>query len=74
VYYTSRTLNDAHQNYTTTENELLVVVFTFDKFCSYLIESKVIVFTDYSALKYLLAKNDAKPRLIDESYYYKSLT
>ena len=35
-----------------------------DKFCSYLVGSKVIVYTDHSALKYLLAKKDAKPRLI----------
>ena len=43
---------------------MLAVVFAFDKFHSYLIGSKVIVFTDNSALKYLLAKNKAKPRLI----------
>jgi len=60
VYFASRTLNDAQQNYTTIEKEFLVVVFTFNKFHSYLIGSKVIVFIDYSALKYLLAKNDAK--------------
>ena len=46
------------------KKELLVIVFAFDKFCSYLIGSKVIIFTDHSALKYLLTKNDAKPRLI----------
>jgi len=43
---------------------LLAVVFAFDKFRSYLIGSKVVVFTDHSALKYLLAKKEAKPRLI----------
>jgi len=42
VYNASQTLNDAQQNYTT-EKELLVVVFTFDKFRSYLIGFKVIV-------------------------------
>jgi hypothetical protein len=35
-----------------------------EKFRSYLIGSKVIVFTDHSALRYLFAKKDAKPRLI----------
>ena len=35
-----------------------------DKFRSYLVGSKVIVYTDHSALKYLLSKKDAKPRLI----------
>ena len=64
IYYASRTLNDTQQNYTTTEKELLAVVFTFEKFCFYLLLSKVIVYTDYAALKYLMAKKDAKPRLI----------
>ena len=64
VYYASKTLTGAQLNYTTTEKELLAVVFAFDKFRSYLIGTKVIVFTDHSALKYLFAKKDAKPRLI----------
>ena len=64
IYYASRTLNDAQENYTTTEKELLAVVFAFDKFRSYLILSKVVVYTDHSALKYLLNKSDARPRLI----------
>ncbi|KAJ4720983.1 DNA-directed DNA polymerase [Melia azedarach] len=64
IYYASRTLTDAQLNYATTEKEFLAVVFAFDKFCSYLIGSKVIVYTDHSAIKYLLAKKDAKPRLI----------
>jgi len=62
VYYTSRIMNDAQKNYTTTKKELHAVVFAFDKFRSYLIGSKFIVFIDHSTLKYLLAKNDAKPR------------
>ena len=57
-------LNDAQLNYATTEKELLVVVFAFDKFRSYLIGNKVIVFTDHSAIKYLMTKKDAKLRLI----------
>ncbi|CAN6695147.1 unnamed protein product [Malus baccata var. baccata] len=64
IYYASRTLNDAQLNYSTTEKELLAVVFALDKFRSYLIGTKVIVFTDHAALKYLLTKNEAKPRLI----------
>jgi hypothetical protein len=64
IYYASRTLNDAQINYATTEKELLAVVFAFDKFRSYLVGSKVIVYTDHAALKYLLTKKDAKPRLI----------
>ncbi|CAJ2679650.1 unnamed protein product [Trifolium pratense] len=64
IYYASRTLDDAQRNYTTTEKELLAVVFAFDKFRHYLILSKVIVYTDHAAIRYLLGKQDAKPRLI----------
>ena len=51
-------------NYTTIENELLAVVFALDKFRSYLIGSQIVVFTDQATLKYLMAKQDAKPHLI----------
>ena len=64
IYYASRTLNDAQLNYATTKKELLAIVFAFDKFRPYLIGNKVIVHTDYSAIKYLMTKKDAKPRLI----------
>ncbi|KAL4297720.1 hypothetical protein GQ457_12G016390 [Hibiscus cannabinus] len=64
TYYASKTLNDAQVNCTTTEKEMLAVIFAFDKFRSYLIGTKVIVHTDHSAIKYLLSKKDAKPRLI----------
>ncbi|CAN6713104.1 unnamed protein product [Malus baccata var. baccata] len=62
--FTSRTLNDAQLNYATTEKELLAVVFALEKFRSYLVGAKVIVYIDHAALKYLLSKKDAKPRLI----------
>ncbi|RVW33147.1 Retrovirus-related Pol polyprotein from transposon 17.6 [Vitis vinifera] len=64
IYYASKTLNEAQRNYTTTEKELLVVVFALDKFRAYLVGSFIIVFIDHSALKYLLTKQDAKARLI----------
>ena len=64
IYYASRTLDEAQQNYTTTEKELLAVVFAMEKFRPYLLCSKVIIYTDHSALKHLLEKKDAKPRLI----------
>jgi hypothetical protein len=64
IYYASKTLNDAQVNYATTEKELLAVVFTFEKFRSYIVNSKVIVYTDHAAIKYLLSKKDAKPHLI----------
>ncbi|WVZ63711.1 hypothetical protein U9M48_013320 [Paspalum notatum var. saurae] len=59
-----QTLNEAQVNYATTEKELLGVVFAFEKFRSYIVNSKVIVYTDHTAIKYLLTKKDAKPRLI----------
>ncbi|CAL2238234.1 unnamed protein product [Prunus armeniaca] len=64
IYYASRTLNDAQLNYSTTEKELLAVVFALEKFRSYLVGSKVIVYSDHAALRFLLTKKDAKPRLI----------
>ena len=56
IYYASKTLNEAQRNYTTTEKELLAVVFSLDKFRAYLVGSFIVVFTDHSALKYLLTK------------------
>ncbi|GKA88369.1 reverse transcriptase domain-containing protein [Tanacetum coccineum] len=64
IYYASKTMNDAQEHYTTIEKELLAVVCAFDKFRSYLIMSKTMVYTDHSALKYLFSKQVAKPRLI----------
>ena len=64
IYFASRTLNDSQLNYATTEKELLAIVFAFDKFRPYLIGNKVVVHTDHSSIKYLMTKQDAKPRLI----------
>ncbi|XP_059663428.1 uncharacterized protein LOC132309092 [Cornus florida] len=61
IYYASKILIEAQLNYTTTEKELLAVVFAFDKFRSYLLGSKVIVFSDHAALRHLLNKKDTKP-------------
>nr|GFC82547.1 reverse transcriptase domain-containing protein [Tanacetum cinerariifolium] len=57
-------MNKVETNYTTTEKEMLAVVYAFEKFRSYLIMNKSIVYTDHSALKYLFAKKDAKARLL----------
>ena len=51
-------------NYSNTEKKLLAIVFSFDKFRPYLIGNKVIVHTDHSAIKYLMTKKEATPRLI----------
>ncbi|GJZ19222.1 reverse transcriptase domain-containing protein [Tanacetum coccineum] len=57
-------MTDAQAYYTTIKKELLAVVYAFEKFWPYLVLSKTIVYTNHSALKYLLAKQDAKPRLL----------
>ena len=63
IYYASKTLDSAQSNYTTTEKEFLTVVFALEKFRSYIVGSPVTIFTDHVALKYLLSKQDTKPRL-----------
>ncbi|KAD3067410.1 hypothetical protein E3N88_35290 [Mikania micrantha] len=64
IYYASKTLSDALLNYTTTEKELLAIVFALDKFRPYFRGSKVIIYSDHTAVRYLMDKKDAKPRLI----------
>ncbi|XP_070015683.1 uncharacterized protein [Nicotiana sylvestris] len=51
IYYASKTLNPAQMNYTVTEKELLAVLWAFDKFRSYLVGTKVIVYTDHSTIR-----------------------
>ena len=64
VYYASKTLNEAQRNYTTIEKELLAVVYALDKFQAYMVGSDIIIFTDHSALKYMLTKHNVKASLI----------
>ncbi|GJY88208.1 reverse transcriptase domain-containing protein [Tanacetum coccineum] len=64
IHYTSKTMTKAQIHYTTTKKEMLAVVYAFEKFRPYLVLSKSIVYTDHSALKYLMNKQDAKPRLL----------
>ncbi|GJV21964.1 reverse transcriptase domain-containing protein [Tanacetum coccineum] len=64
IHYASKTMTEAETNYTTTEKEMLAVVYAFEKFRSYLIMNKSVVYTDHSALKYLFNKKDAKARLL----------
>nr|GEW86505.1 reverse transcriptase domain-containing protein [Tanacetum cinerariifolium] len=64
IHYSIKTMMDAQAHYTTTKKELLAVVYAFEKFRPYLFLSKTIVYTDHSALKYLLAKQDSKSRFV----------
>nr|GEX27384.1 reverse transcriptase domain-containing protein [Tanacetum cinerariifolium] len=64
IHYARKTMTKAESNYTTTEKEVLAVVYAFEKFRCYVILNKSIVYTDHSALKYLFAKKDSKAILL----------
>ncbi|GJX64984.1 reverse transcriptase domain-containing protein, partial [Tanacetum coccineum] len=64
IHYASKTMTEAQIHYTTTEKEMLAVMYAFQKFRLYLVLSKSILFMGHSALKYLMNKQDAKPRLL----------
>nr|GEY60328.1 reverse transcriptase domain-containing protein [Tanacetum cinerariifolium] len=62
IHYARKTMTEAQIYYTTTEKKMLAVVYAFENFRPYLVLSKSIVYTDHSALIYLLNKQDANPR------------
>nr|GEW16399.1 hypothetical protein [Tanacetum cinerariifolium] len=64
IHYARKKMTEAESNYTTTEKEMLAVVYAFEKFWSYLIMNKSIMYTDHSALRYLFAKKDSKASLL----------
>ena len=64
IYYASKTFNEAQENYSTTEKEMLAIVFACEKFRPYILGSHVIIHTDHAVIKYLMAKKEAKLRLI----------
>ena len=64
IYYFSKTFNEAQENYSTTEKEMLAMVFSCEKFRPYILGSHVIIHTDHATIKYLMAKKEAKLRLI----------
>lgn len=57
-------MNPAQLNYAITKKELLAIVYAFDKFRSYLLRFKIIVYTNHATLKYLFAKHESKSRLL----------
>ena len=64
IYYISKTFNEVQENYSTTKKEMLAMVFDYEKFRPYILGSHVVIHTNHAAIKYLMAKKDAKPRLI----------
>jgi hypothetical protein len=64
IHYASKTLDAAQNNYATTEKEFLDIVFACDKFRPYIADSKVTIHTNHAAIRYLMAKKDAKPKLV----------
>ena len=64
IYYANGTFNEAQENYSTTEKEMLAIVFSCEKFRQYILGSHVIIHTDHAAIKYLMSKKETKPRLI----------
>jgi hypothetical protein len=61
ISYASKTLSGPQFNYAATGKELLAVIFAINKFRSYLVGAKVIVYTAHAILEYLFTKKDAKP-------------
>ena len=64
IYYASKTFNEAQENYSTIEKEMLAMVFACENFRPYILGSHVIIHTNHAAIKYLMAKKDVKPRLV----------
>jgi hypothetical protein len=64
IHSAIKTLDVNQKNYATIEKEFLAIVFACDKFRPYIIDSKVTIHTDHAAIRYLMAKKDAKPGLI----------
>ena len=64
IYYASKTFNEAQENYSTTKKEMLAIVFAWENFRPYILGSHVVIHIDHAAIKYLMEKKEAKPRLI----------
>ena len=64
IYYASETFNEAQENYSNIEKEILEMVFACEKFRSCILGSHVIVHIDHATIKYLMAKKYVKPKLI----------
>ena len=64
IYYANKTFNEAQENYSTIEKEMLAMVFACEKFRPRILGSHVVIHTNHAVIKYLMEKKDANPRLI----------
>ena len=64
IYYASKTLAKDQMHYMTMKKELLATVYVLKKLRTYILRSKIIIYSNHAALKYVLSKKEAKPRLI----------
>jgi hypothetical protein len=64
VVYASRLLNRAEHNYSTTEREALITIFSFHKFRHYLLGNKFVFYVDHMALVYLVNKPHVSRRIV----------
>lgn len=64
IAYTSRLLNDAEQNYSTIERELLAIVYAVNHFRPYLFGRKFQLVTDHKPLVWLNSVKDPTSRLV----------
>jgi hypothetical protein len=64
IAYASKTLAGAERNYSTTEKELLAIVFTCKQFRQYVFGRKFIVVTDHKPLTWVFNVKDPSSRLL----------
>ncbi len=64
VVYTSRLLNKAKQNYSTTKRKDLTMVFVLHKFKHYIMGNKFVLYVDHMALVYIVNKPHVSRKVV----------
>ncbi|GJV62525.1 reverse transcriptase domain-containing protein [Tanacetum coccineum] len=68
IHYASKTMNEVQENYTTTEKELLAVVFAFEKFRQTCLSKTIVSRTFCPSVSNSQNKSKTTPNLIDFAY------